>query len=248
MSHLGERLSALIDGELGHDQRDRVLAHLAKCEPCRLEAAALRMLKQRMRALGEATAGAALTDRLMALAPPAGASLAGQSAVGPGPLPGHPPDEPWPRFPVRSLALSALIVLAFGLPAAAFMAGGGQQQPGPSVTPAVEVFITQHALNNGAMPAASPVPVVEGTEGQDKASLPDTGQPPAARPVTRLSQPGAAARSLEDGAVIQSLTHAVGSSRAATRPPGRRDHTGPAARRVLHRSGGRRLPVAAGGG
>ena len=41
MSHLGQRLSALIDGELNHTQRERVLAHLAQCEPCRLEAAAL---------------------------------------------------------------------------------------------------------------------------------------------------------------------------------------------------------------
>ena len=46
MSHLGERLSAFIDGELSHAQRDRVLAHLARCEPCRVEAAALRMLKR----------------------------------------------------------------------------------------------------------------------------------------------------------------------------------------------------------
>ncbi|MBO0816711.1 MAG: zf-HC2 domain-containing protein, partial [Actinobacteria bacterium] len=67
MSHLGYRLSALIDGELGHAQRERVLTHLARCEPCRREAAALRALKQRMHALGEATAGTALTDRLVAL-------------------------------------------------------------------------------------------------------------------------------------------------------------------------------------
>ena len=72
MSHLGERLSALIDGELSHQQRERVLAHLANCAPCRREAAALRMLKQRMHALGEATADTALTDRLIAVAGVAG--------------------------------------------------------------------------------------------------------------------------------------------------------------------------------
>mgnify|MGYP003694137645 CR=1 FL=1 len=38
---LGERLSALIDGELNDAQRERVLAHLARCEDCRREAAAL---------------------------------------------------------------------------------------------------------------------------------------------------------------------------------------------------------------
>ncbi|MET7613373.1 zf-HC2 domain-containing protein, partial [Streptomyces seoulensis] len=33
--HLGDRLSALVDGELGHESRDRVLAHLATCCRCR---------------------------------------------------------------------------------------------------------------------------------------------------------------------------------------------------------------------
>lgn len=46
MSHLGERLTALVDGELGHDERDRALAHLAACDLCRAEADALRALKQ----------------------------------------------------------------------------------------------------------------------------------------------------------------------------------------------------------
>jgi len=44
MSHLGQRLSALIDGELGHVERDRVLVHLVRCEPCRADAVALRTL------------------------------------------------------------------------------------------------------------------------------------------------------------------------------------------------------------
>ena len=54
--HLGERLSALIDGELSDTQRERVLAHLAGCEDCRREAAALRLLKRRMHTLGDAAA------------------------------------------------------------------------------------------------------------------------------------------------------------------------------------------------
>ncbi|GAA3824321.1 anti-sigma factor family protein [Streptomyces chiangmaiensis] len=43
--HLGDRLSALIDGELGHDTRERVLAHLATCAKCKAEADAQRRLK-----------------------------------------------------------------------------------------------------------------------------------------------------------------------------------------------------------
>ncbi|MFD3656157.1 anti-sigma factor family protein [Streptomyces sp. NPDC058620] len=43
--HLGDRLAALVDGELKHDARDRVLAHLATCCKCKAEADAQRRLK-----------------------------------------------------------------------------------------------------------------------------------------------------------------------------------------------------------
>ncbi|MFE6973544.1 anti-sigma factor family protein [Streptomyces sp. NPDC057682] len=43
--HLGDRLAALVDGELKHDARERVLAHLATCGKCKAEAAAQRRLK-----------------------------------------------------------------------------------------------------------------------------------------------------------------------------------------------------------
>src|ERR1700692_4298796 len=73
MSHLGDRLSALVDGELDGAERDRVHAHLASCEPCRAEAAELRELKQKLRTLGTgAPAEAAMTRRLIALTGPGG--------------------------------------------------------------------------------------------------------------------------------------------------------------------------------
>ncbi|MBW1602949.1 zf-HC2 domain-containing protein [Streptomyces sp. JJ66] len=43
--HLGDRLAALIDGELNHDARERVLAHLATCHSCKAEADAQRRVK-----------------------------------------------------------------------------------------------------------------------------------------------------------------------------------------------------------
>lgn len=43
--HLGDRLAALVDGELGHETRERVLAHLATCPSCKAEADAQRRLK-----------------------------------------------------------------------------------------------------------------------------------------------------------------------------------------------------------
>jgi anti-sigma factor RsiW len=148
VSHLGQRLSALIDGELSHTQRERVLAHLANCEPCRCEAAALRVLKQRMHALGEATANTALTDRLVALG--ARGQLPGSNGLA------------RRRWPVRSVALAVLTMAGLSVPAAAFMAGGSQAEPGPGVTPSIDMFMTQHEISTGDVPArtasASPSP------------------------------------------------------------------------------------------
>nr|MDQ2811443.1 zf-HC2 domain-containing protein [Actinomycetota bacterium] len=73
MSHLGDRLSALVDGELDGAERDRAHAHLASCEQCRVEAAGLRALKQQLRTLMTgAPAEAAMTRRLLALTGPGG--------------------------------------------------------------------------------------------------------------------------------------------------------------------------------
>jgi anti-sigma factor RsiW len=72
VSHLGERLSALVDGELDHDERDRVLAHLAGCDECRAEAEAQRRLKQRLRSLGDAAPSPDLLTRLYTMGEPGG--------------------------------------------------------------------------------------------------------------------------------------------------------------------------------
>jgi len=73
MSHLGDRLSALIDGELDGAERDRAYAHLAGCEQCRTEAAELRALKQKLSTLvSRAPAEAAMTRRLIAMTGPGG--------------------------------------------------------------------------------------------------------------------------------------------------------------------------------
>jgi hypothetical protein len=40
--HLGDRVSALVDGLLDHDERDRALAHLARCDTCRRDVEGVR--------------------------------------------------------------------------------------------------------------------------------------------------------------------------------------------------------------
>jgi anti-sigma factor RsiW len=156
--HLGARLSALIDGELSDTQRERVLAHLARCEDCRREAAALRLLKRRMHTLGDAAVGDALTWRLLALAPRGGEGPAARRGTwagrGRGPARGRrpgPPMAPGRRRHAWSLAVAGVATAGLGLTAAVFLAGG-RQPPGPTIVPAVDVFMVQHAITTGEVP------------------------------------------------------------------------------------------------
>jgi len=159
MTHLGQRLSALIDGELDGAERDRVLVHLAKCGPCRAEAVALRTLKRRMSTLGETAADSALTHRLIHLARPedifrvrrgtaSGTRLPGIAAAAP--VPGRGRHELWP---IWWLAAGSVGVSLAGLATAAFVAGGPQQPPVPRVTPAVYTYLNQHEIDTGVEPA-----------------------------------------------------------------------------------------------
>jgi len=152
MTHLGQRLSALIDGELDPSERERVLIHMTKCGSCRDEVAALRMLKRRMSALGEAAAGVALaglTGRLMGLSD---SVLAGSMPTAEAAWPSTNPEDGWQvpsqgsrpeqRLGKYFLAGSLVVVLA-GLGTAALIAGGEPQAQAPSspATPSVDVMM-----------------------------------------------------------------------------------------------------------
>src|SRR6266568_1120941 len=139
MSHLGDRLSALVDGELDGAELDRAHAHLAGCQQCRAEAAELRALKQKLRALMTgAPAEAAMTSRLVALTGPGG------------------PIRPRPARRRRYLLLGT-VSLVVGLGTAAFTAGGGSDAaPGPRITPPVEMYSVEHAITTGEVPFPGP--------------------------------------------------------------------------------------------
>jgi hypothetical protein len=179
MSHLGQRISALIDGELSDTERDRVLTHIAGCDACRQEAVALRALKQRMHSLGEAMVDAALTGRLMAMAmPPDGR-----------PWTARPPWRARGTFPAaRMLTAGILASTVAGLGAAAFFAGGEPQAPGPKVTPAVGTFLVQHANVTGDLP----VTPASGTVGGSPIAAPAAGTSRAAASPSSGGPAGAA--------------------------------------------------------
>jgi anti-sigma factor RsiW len=166
VTHLGQRLSALIDGELEGSEREYVLLHMAKCDSCRNEVAALRTLKRRMSALGDAAAGAGLTGRLIGLS-----ALASMADSEPDEKPPPPPAPSWPDRPAgppgrgqgggeqragRYFLAGSLAVFLAGLGTAAFIAGGEPQPqaPTPPVMPSVDVMVFPHgpSSNVGTAP------------------------------------------------------------------------------------------------
>ncbi|GLY14772.1 zf-HC2 domain-containing protein [Kineosporia rhizophila] len=89
MSHLGGRLSELVDGELEGAAADRALRHLADCQECRDALEVERLMKQRLASLTVPEPGDDLLRNLFDLGGPAG------------PLPPrreHVPGSPRPAF------------------------------------------------------------------------------------------------------------------------------------------------------
>ncbi|GHE51460.1 membrane protein [Streptomyces spiralis] len=84
--HLGDRLSALVDGELGHDTRERVLAHVATCPKCKAEVDAQRRLKNVFAETAPPPPSESFLARLQGL--PAGGDGDGGSPLAAGGFPG----------------------------------------------------------------------------------------------------------------------------------------------------------------
>lgn len=179
MSHLGELITAFVDGEVTGAQRDRVTAHLVRCDRCQIDVAELRQLKSMLGGLSGSPgdAGADLAARLLAVP-----QLADEPQNEVAPCAPHPPlarggssrkparlDRPGgrarrrPGGPTgprdsrtrtgkrRYVVLGAVSVMV-GLGAAAYSFGGSDAGPGPSVTPPVELYSEEHAITTGEVP------------------------------------------------------------------------------------------------
>ena len=150
MSHLGRWLSALVDGELEGEERDRVLNHVAGCTGCRQEANAMRALKRRLTSLADTSAEPAIAGRLIELA------WTGQLGEDDCDL-----AEPAPssagralRPGMRLLAASAGSALA-AVGVMAFLLGSTGSPHAPKVTPSVDSYLLQHSYDAGQAPASS---------------------------------------------------------------------------------------------
>ncbi|MGK4582852.1 anti-sigma factor family protein [Kitasatospora sp. HPMI-4] len=143
--HLGDRLTAFLDGELGHDARERVQAHLATCPDCLAEADEGRAVKQLLTGTGTPAPSTMLMSRLLAVA-------------------ALPDDEPGPGPGAGSAATgtiggSRLTGGSFGRGAGASFGGGalGAESPLPGVDPRAgrSGFLRR---SPAGVPAALPVP------------------------------------------------------------------------------------------
>jgi anti-sigma factor RsiW len=177
VSCLGERLTALVDGELGHEERDRALAHLAGCARCRAEADGLRRLKRRLRGLSDLPPADGADDlpsgdflaRLRDLGRTAGTPRGAvprppfeppQGSPSLLPVGGRPPAPPGPpgsvrRQPRRRYLAVGAATLFFGFGAASYVAGG--EEDTPTVNPAFDRFTVEHALTSGDVPLTDPL-------------------------------------------------------------------------------------------
>jgi hypothetical protein len=87
VSHLGDRLTALVDGQLPIEATERAHSHLAQCRACRDAVEIERLMKSRLSCLAGPSPDSDLIGRLLAMGGPSG------------PLPpreGHVPGSPRP--------------------------------------------------------------------------------------------------------------------------------------------------------
>lgn len=173
MTHLGERVADLVDGQLTPDAAEEATRHLAGCAGCRHEVDAARLTKARLAGLSGPTPTDDLMSRLVGLGGPAGPlaprpdpmpqgwrpapvampprmSLVGQRGPGarrPVPLAASV------RTPSRGFAVTvgALSLASVGVFAFAGTAGGPEPVPGPGRTVApVANLVVPVGLNNGS--------------------------------------------------------------------------------------------------
>jgi hypothetical protein len=175
VTHLGDRLTAFVDGELDHIARDKALVHLTRCEQCRAVAEAERRTKLRLSAGQVPDEPPALAARLLAIAAaePSVGPPGPSGAAMPGGRPGsdrpagrarddrRPPNMPGSpaarRRAPRVIALTGGFFsvggLAFG---AAFMLGGSGDPGAPPLQPPVTTFTVQHVVTSNDMPLTDP--------------------------------------------------------------------------------------------
>lgn len=126
---LGDLAAALVDNELGHEQRDRALVHITACRECRSEVDAQRRLKALLANQSDPEVTATFTTVLLRIEIDAA-------------RPNHPDVVRPARRRLRSrTAAYASLGVAF---VAGVVAAGGESDA-PKVRPPVNVYVDEHS-------------------------------------------------------------------------------------------------------
>ncbi len=145
MSHLHQRASALIDGELRGRALARAVAHLRSCEGCRQEVEQILMLKRRLLGIATAEPPAALLASLAQLRPPADPDRRPRLV------------ETGRRLLVGAGSVSMAVLFV------AYAVGGAEPAEAPRVSPALEELTAEYAVANRTAPLSDPSVVVLGS-------------------------------------------------------------------------------------
>ena len=169
MNHLGARVSALVDGQLGHSERDRALAHVAHCATCREAVDAERTVKTLLASSAVPTPSRTCWPACTASASRAARSVPGPRSMPLGPVvPTLPPPGRGPfgargdsRRPAKSrrgqrvrYAAAGAVSVAGLVLGTAFAAGGGAGAAAV-VPPAAELSV-EHAVTTSGLPLGDP--------------------------------------------------------------------------------------------
>lgn len=159
----GDLLSGLVDGELDHGSRERVLSHLMTCPSCHQQVEGLRTVRARLDWAGAETPvpSPELVTRLLRMQVPGTTPAARPRAGGVRPVglrpSGRPPAAPRPRRTrrVRRRTVGGLVALGLG---AAFLLGGGQTAGGARapIDPATDQFVVDYVDATVDVPMSVP--------------------------------------------------------------------------------------------
>ena len=184
MTHLGDRIAALVDGELGHQERDRALAHVAHCARCRQALDEQRAVRALLARSAAPAPSVETVEALLSLATPGGPLPPRARTMPQGPLvPELPPPGRFGRTGPRGsrrtanradsrrpgdvaarrersagrgrlVAASALSVAGLVL-GTAFVAGGAESRGGPVVPPVAQLTV-EHGRTATAVTVGDP--------------------------------------------------------------------------------------------
>ncbi|HEU4912722.1 MAG TPA: zf-HC2 domain-containing protein [Actinomycetes bacterium] len=168
MTHLGDRIAALADGELDHPARDRALAHVAHCASCRRELEAQRAVKETLSAAPSPLLATTTLDSLRGLAdlggpvPPRARTMPQGPLVPELPAPGRRPRgarrdsrRPGDRVRRRAGVMTAGALSVAGLVLGTAFVAGGAQSTTPVAPPVAELSV-EHGRTSTAVTVGDP--------------------------------------------------------------------------------------------